>query len=107
VLPLLLLSTCSSWTCHIKPRMASGPPTLLLLLLLQDGRTPLHLAAEKGHLDVVELLLGAGAAANATDKVRPPLHVQMTGEWWSWMREGEGLTWKVSAPDSHTCVSGH
>ena len=36
----------------------------------QDGRTALLLACTKGHLDVVEALLQAGAPANAVDKVR-------------------------------------
>jgi hypothetical protein len=40
-------------------------------LLLQDGRTTLPWAASKGCLKVVELLLGAGAAVDATDKVTP------------------------------------
>lgn len=35
----------------------------------QDGRTPLSHAAEKGHLDVVTLLVEAGADLNAVDKV--------------------------------------
>ena len=41
------------------------------LLLLQDGYTPLHWAAEAGSAEVVELLLGAGAAVDAVTKVRP------------------------------------
>ena len=38
----------------------------------QDGDTPLHLAAENGHLEVAEKLLAAGAAVGATDDVRAP-----------------------------------
>ena len=42
-------------------------------LLLQDGHTPLQVAALKGHLKVVKTLLAAGAAVDAMDKVdRPP-----------------------------------
>ena len=36
----------------------------------QRGRTPLHFAAENGHVAVVEPLLAAEAAVDATDKVR-------------------------------------
>ena len=36
----------------------------------QNGKTPLHFAAEKGHTSVVDLLLAAGADKDATDKVR-------------------------------------
>ena len=39
----------------------------------QDGRTPLHIAVVYGHAAVAEMLLKAGAAMDATDKVR--------GEW--------------------------
>jgi ankyrin repeat protein len=45
------------------------------LLLLQDGWTPLYVAAGNGHLPVVGQLLGAGAALDAANKVGP--HV-----WW-------------------------
>ena len=44
----------------------------LLLLLLQDGYTPLHGAAEGGRLEVVKALLGAGAAVDAVTAVQPP-----------------------------------
>jgi ankyrin repeat protein len=40
-------------------------------LLLQDGKTPLHKAAEHFHNELVGVLLGVGAAVDATDKVRP------------------------------------
>lgn len=36
----------------------------------QHGRTALHAAAEKGHMDVAKLLVGAGADLKATDKAR-------------------------------------
>ena len=40
-----------------------------IICLLQDGKTALHFAAEKQRLDVCELLLKAGAPADAQDKV--------------------------------------
>jgi ankyrin repeat protein len=39
------------------------------LLLLQDGNTPLHLAADEDP-EVVKLLLAAGATVDAINKVR-------------------------------------
>jgi hypothetical protein len=39
--------------------------------LLQDGDTALHAAAGKEHTEVVEQLLAAGAAVDATSQVRP------------------------------------
>ena len=42
---------------------------LQLFCLLQFGITALHGGASNGHLDVCELLLKAGAAADAQDKV--------------------------------------
>ena len=38
----------------------------------QNGNTPLHWAAYKGHVEVAEKLLAAGAAVGATDNVRAP-----------------------------------
>lgn len=41
-----------------------------LHLLCQSGKTAFHLAAEHGHLEVVEFLIGMGCAHDLKDKVR-------------------------------------
>ena len=47
---------------------------IFTLTYSQDGLTPLHLASEKGHVGVVELLIEAGADAEIENKV---LFIQM------------------------------
>jgi ankyrin repeat protein len=47
--------------------------------LLQAGLTALHGAADKGHTEVVEQLLAAGAAVDATSQVRPPHELARMG----------------------------
>ena len=37
---------------------------------LQDGRSALHVAAEKGHTDVVAILVKHGAHVDTMDRVR-------------------------------------
>jgi hypothetical protein len=41
---------------------------------VQDGSTPLHMAAKNGHTAIVEALVTAGAEVNVTDKVCTSLH---------------------------------
>ena len=40
-----------------------------LFYSLQYGRSPLHVAVEKGHTDVIDILLKHGADANIKDRV--------------------------------------
>ena len=42
---------------------------MIIAFVLQDGWSPLMKASEKGHLDVVVTLIGAGADVNLTNKV--------------------------------------
>ena len=37
---------------------------------LQEDRSPLHLAAEKGHTDIVHILITHGANMTTKDRVR-------------------------------------
>ena len=42
----------------------------------QDGRTPLHLAAEEGHHEICQRLIEHGARVDAQAKVRTIHHVE-------------------------------
>ena len=42
---------------------------LIILFVLKLKMTPLHWAVEKGHIDVVQILLAHGASANGMNKV--------------------------------------
>ena len=41
----------------------------MMIFVLQDGWSPLTIAFEKGHLDIVKTLIEAGVNVNQTDKV--------------------------------------
>lgn len=43
---------------------------LLCCLTTKDGATPLYVASQNNHLEVIEVLLVAGANVDAADKVR-------------------------------------
>jgi hypothetical protein len=64
----LLLLLPLTWCTYLKRKMFTR---LVRLLLLQNGNTPLHLAAFKGFKEVVGQLLAAGAAVNVANEVSP------------------------------------
>ena len=41
----------------------------MMTFLLQDGCSPLHLASDEGHLDIVKTLIEAGANVNQANEV--------------------------------------
>ena len=42
---------------------------ILMGFVLQDGRSPLYMASQNGHIDVVKTLIEAGANINQAQKV--------------------------------------
>jgi uncharacterized protein YerC len=76
------------------------------LTFLQDGWTPLHISAWKGHLEVVGLLLSKGANKAAADEVRLP---HMSG----WGRRGGEVSRRLAllhlglSSPPHTPWSSH
>jgi hypothetical protein len=52
------------------------PVMQLMLIALQDERTPLHWAASSGSLDIVQFLIDHGAEVDKADGMRwTPLHI--------------------------------
>ena len=41
----------------------------IMICLMQNGATPLHIASQEGHLEVVNLLVSHGANLDKSDKV--------------------------------------
>ena len=64
---------CAPRAPRLRPRGAARRSGAHRAGLGQRGSTPLHYAAENGHLEVAEKLLAAGADVSATDDVRGPL----------------------------------
>ena len=54
----------------LPPPLPAPAPLLLRAWLLQNGWTPLHEAALKGHLQVAQALVEAGADVNSKNNVR-------------------------------------
>jgi hypothetical protein len=55
--------------CHGEPMLFSfARPLIFLRWCLQMRMTPLHMAVDGGHLEVVRLLLAAGACVAASDQ---------------------------------------
>ena len=43
---------------------------MCIIISLQEGRSPLHVAVEKGQKDIVDILLKHGASTDLWDMVR-------------------------------------
>ena len=52
--------------------------TILMGFVLQDGLSPLYMASQKGHLDIVKTLIEAGANINQSVKVSTHTYTCMT-----------------------------
>ena len=51
---------------------------ILMGFVLQDGRSPLYMASQEGHLDVVKTLIEAGANIDQAEKVSIHTYTCMT-----------------------------
>lgn len=71
--------------------------------------TPLHFAAEYGHLSIVNLLLRKGANPNisSTKTRRLPLHVACVGGFINVVRSLCKATENINQPDEHGCTPFH
>jgi ankyrin repeat protein len=76
---------------HMAPDL---PPSLLLL---QNGETPLHLAAQVGGAEVTAQLLAAGAAVDAANLVSPTQRLGRLGMW----RVPRGRAWHSRVGAGH------
>lgn len=59
---------CEGHSCHVSCLMSLPPQGSNLCLEDYDGRTPLHIAACEGHLNMVQYLLSHGATVYARDR---------------------------------------
>ena len=59
-------------------RCGQGASASCVLWVPQAGRSPLHVAAVTGDIDIIEVLLGAGADINAPDNVSSAAVLQVT-----------------------------
>ena len=50
---------------------------ILMGFVLQDGLSPLHMASQEGHLDVMKTLIEAGANIHQADKVRTQTYLHV------------------------------
>jgi hypothetical protein len=99
VTAVLLLPACPAWCLVNGAAHTSAAPSALPL---HDGRTPLHLAAQSGRLEVVRELLRAGAALDAADEVRPPPHHGWRVAVGAIASQGGAGHWRVRLLDDRT-----
>lgn len=71
---------------------------------MQNERTALHLAAEAGHLDIVDKLLQMGAQIQKKDKVRQARRSVCRMEW---MRRNRYLKPGLETNLHHSLAAGH
>lgn len=62
------------------PALFTHHCNLLFWLIPQDGYTPLHLAALRGHVDPVRLLVEVGASCNTAEKVFEDILIELDNQ---------------------------